>query len=380
MRSEGGGEEVCAGLGADYFGSAEELFEDGGDDACAEGEGDQGEEGGLHVVAIVPGAEAAEHEDDGGGGHDDGGKDEVAADGAEGGRAPGEQRADAGEEEEEEADGDVDAVVERRAYGDLGALDVLAEDGEERAPEDGEAGGEQDHVVEQEAGLAADEGLELVFGLQVVAVAEEGEEADGEDDEDEGVEPVADVRLGEGVDGADQAGAGEQRAEDGEHEGGEDEPDVPVLHHAALFLHHDGVQEGGAGEPGHERGVFDGVPAPVASPAEDGVGPVRAHEDADGEEEPGDHGPAAGDVDPLFAGVAHHQRAEGEGEGDREADVAEVEHRGMHDHLGVLEEGIEACSVERQGAGCDGEGRRGEGEQEEEEDFGWRRGWWRRRR
>ena len=227
----------------------------------------------------------------------------------------------------------------------LEPLHVLAEDGEERAPEDGEAGDEQDEVVEEEAGLAGDEGLELVLGLEVVVLVEEGEEADGEDDDEEGGEPVADGALREGVDGADDAGAGEQRAEDGEHEGGEDEPDVPALHHAALFLHHDGVQEGGAGEPGQEAGVFDGVPAPVAAPAEDGVGPVRAEEDAAGEEEPGDHGPAAGDVDPLFAGVAHHQRAEGEGEGDGEADVAEVEHRRVDDHLGILEEGVEAEAV-----------------------------------
>ena len=52
----------------------------------------------------------------------DAGQDEVAADGAERGGAPGEQRADAGEEEEEEADGDHDAVVEGRAHGDLGAV------------------------------------------------------------------------------------------------------------------------------------------------------------------------------------------------------------------------------------------------------------------
>ena len=109
-------------------------------------------------------------------------------------------------------------------------------------------------------------------------------------------EPVADGGLREGVHGADEAGAGEQRAEQGEQEGGEDEPDVPALHHAFALLHHDGVEKGGAGEPGHEAGVFDGVPAPVAAPAEHGVGPVHAEEDAAGEEEPGDQGPDAGDA------------------------------------------------------------------------------------
>ncbi len=136
-----------------------------------------------------------------------------------------------------------------------------------------------------------------------------------------------------------------------------------------FLLHDDGMEEGGAGEPGHEGGVFDGVPSPVAAPAEDGVGPVHAEADAAGEEEPGDHGPAAGDADPLFAGVAHHEGAEGEGEGDGEADVAEVEHRRVDDHLGVLEEGVEAVAVRDKGAGLDGEGWGGEVEEGEEEDL-----------
>ena len=88
-----------------------------------------------------------------------------------------------------------------------------------------------------------------------------------------------------------------------------------------------------------------------------------------GEEEPGDHGPAAGDVDPFFAGVPHHQRAEGEGERDREADVAEIEHRRMDDHLGILQERVEAEAVLRERAGGDGEGRCGEVEQEKKEDL-----------
>ncbi len=227
-----------------------------------------------------PGMDAEGDDGDGHDESDDAGQNEVFADAAHGGAAPGEQRADAGEQEQEDSDGDGDAVIEGRADGDAIALNVFGEDREERAPEDGEAGGEQDQVVEEEAGLAGDEGLELVLGPEVVAVVDEGEEADGEDDDQEDPEPGADGGLGKGVDGADQSGAGEQGAEDGEHEGGEDEPDVPALHHAALLLHHDGVQEGGAGEPGHEGGVFDGIPAPVAAPAEDLVGPVHAEEDA----------------------------------------------------------------------------------------------------
>ena len=171
------------------------------------------------------------------------------------------------------------------------------------------------------------------------------------------------------MDGLDKTGAREQRPEDGEHEGAEDEPDVPGLHHAALLLHHDRVQEGGAGEPGHERGVFNGVPSPVAAPAEHAVCPVGAEKDAHGEEHPGDHRPAAGDVDPLFARVAHHQRTESEREGDGEPDIAEVEHRRMNHHLRVLKQGTEAEAVQGLRAGLDRERRRGEVQDGQKEDL-----------
>ena len=89
-----------------------------------------------------------------------------------------------------------------------------------------------------------------------------------------------------------------------------------------------------------------------------------------GEEEPGDHGPAAGDVDPLLAGVAHHQRAQGEGERHAEAHIAEVEHRRVDHHLGILQQRIEAGAVGgTDAAGDERERRRREVDQQQEEDL-----------
>ncbi len=72
----------------------------------------------------------------------DAGKDEVAADGAQRSRAPGQQRTYAGEEEKEDANGHGHAVIEGRAHRDLRALHELGEDREERSPENREAGRE----------------------------------------------------------------------------------------------------------------------------------------------------------------------------------------------------------------------------------------------
>ena len=153
------------------------------------------------------------------------------------------------------------------------------------------------------------------------------------------------MRIGEGVDGTDDAAAREERAENAEKERGENQPDVPDLHHAALFLHHDGVKESGASEPRKQRSVFDRIPAPIATPTENGVGPMSAEKNAEGLEAPGDHGPFAGEVNPLFAGITSEQSGEGKCERNGETGVAGIEVGRMNDHFRILEERIEAVAV-----------------------------------
>ena len=60
---------------------------------------------------------------------------------------------------------------------------------------------------------------------------------------------------------------------------------------------------------------------------------------------------------------------EREGEGHREADVAEVEHRGMDHHLRILQERVQTEAVGGNGALHQREGRRGEVEQQQKEDL-----------
>ena len=72
--------------------------------------------------------------------------------------------------------------------------------------------------------------------------------------------------------------------EDGEQHG-------PALQRVALLHHDRGMQQRGADEPRHERGVLDRVPEPQAAPAELVVGPPAAQRDADGERAPGGQRP-----------------------------------------------------------------------------------------
>ncbi len=139
--------------------AAQKFRRNGGDHAGAQREGHQRIEGGL----IVPGPKSRGHQDNRSGHNRGAGQDKVAPDALERCAAPRQERADAGEEEKEEADRQRDAVKERRADSDLVALHVLRDDGEQRAPQDREAGGKQNQVIEEEARLARDQRFQFVL-------------------------------------------------------------------------------------------------------------------------------------------------------------------------------------------------------------------------
>src|SRR5262249_2155071 len=90
---------------------------------------------------------------------------------------------------------------------------------------------------------------------------------------------------------------------------------------------------------------FNGIPSPVASPAEDGISPVCAEKNSDGEKSPGDHGPAAGGGDPFLAGGLHDQRAGGEPEGKGETKKSGTEQGGRENNHRELQERVESAAV-----------------------------------
>ena len=140
----------------------------------------------------------------------------------------------------------------------------------------------------------------------------------------------------------------EKRTKDRQHECGKDQPHIPDLQHAALFLHHDRMQECRAREPRQERGIFDGIPTPIAAPTQHGISPMRAEEDAAGQKSPGHHRPTAGNVNPLFSGIAHDQRTQRKGERNGEAHVAQIQHGRVNHHLGILQERVQSIAIFRQ--------------------------------
>ena len=147
--------------------------------------------------------------------------------------------------------------------------------------------------------------------------------------------------------GGEHAAPGEEGAEDREREGHDDQREVPDLQHPPALLDLDRVQERGRGQPGQEGRVLDGIPRPVAAPAEHVVRPPAAEEVAEGEEEPAAERPLPRRRGPAGVEAARDERGHREGVGDRERDEAGVEQRRVGEHVGVLEERVEPAPVGR---------------------------------
>ena len=105
------------------------------------------------------------------------------------------------------------------------------------------------------------------------------------------------------------------------------------------------MQKRRAAEPREQGSVLHRVPSPVAAPAEHVIGPRRAQHHAGALEQPRDQRPAACGENPGVARLPRDQRADGEGERHREADVAEVQHRRVDRHRRVLQQRAQAVAV-----------------------------------
>ncbi len=107
------------------------------------------------------------------------------------------------------------------------------------------------------------------------------------------------------------------------------------------------MQEGGGGEPRQQTRVLDRIPAPEAAPAQFLVGPDHAEREAQRQEEPREHRPAAHGAEPRVVQVTGDQRGHPERERNGEADEAEVHGRRVDRHVEVLQQRIEPAAIGR---------------------------------
>src|SRR5580698_7958526 len=105
------------------------------------------------------------------------------------------------------------------------------------------------------------------------------------------------------------------------------------------------MNECGADQPRHERGILDRIPEPEATPTEFVVRPPAAKRDAAAQESPGHHGPGAHPMCPDLIAPAFQHGGTSEREADAEADVAHIENGWMHREGRILQHRIEVVAV-----------------------------------
>ena len=180
---------------------------------------------------------------------------------------------------------------------------------------DQHAGNQHDDVVEVVRGFLARERLELVVAVEGLPAHQQADARRRQRADDHAEEQPERDRVGlEGVDGLDDAGPGDERAEDDEREAESSEHDRPALEAVPAPVDGEGVKQADAGQPRKQAGVLDRVPRPVAAPAEHDVRPDGAQTDADAEKQPREHRDAVDDLDPLLGAVVDDQGRDGEGE------------------------------------------------------------------
>ncbi len=107
------------------------------------------------------------------------------------------------------------------------------------------------------------------------------------------------------------------------------------------------MKKRGGGEPRHQRGILDRVPEPPAAPAQLIIGPIASGGDAKGQHDPRRQHPGPHRAGDGRSNLAPDQAADGDAEGDRQADITDVERGRVEGETGILKQRVKAAPVDR---------------------------------
>ena len=263
------------------------------------------------------------------------------------GALPARERADSHQEQRRRHQRHEHRLEVRRAHRDLAGAERVERERVERAEHHRGSGDGEQHIVPEQRRLARSE-LEAAAQADARSAPCEQHERPADEQHEQREDEHAARRIHrESVHRGQHAGANEESSKQAKREGDDGEQHGPAAEGSPLLGHGERMDQRGPHQPGHERGVFHRVPEPPAAPAELVVGPAAAERDADGEKRPGHRGPGTRPARPGGVELAGKQRRDGEGEGDREADVAHVQHRRVQHHAGVLQQRIQVAAVGR---------------------------------
>ena len=192
---------------------------------------------------------------------------------------PGEGRPDTHQEEQGEEDGYCHSVEVGLTTLTFTPRTDSAKIRENGADQDGEHQSNEEKIIEEEGSFPGEQ--TVASGLADQGIDAQGQKSNDEDEKaaEKYEKSGSDWALGEGVDRVDDSGTGQEGAEDGEYEDSSNEHNGPCLERSASLKNDGRVECCDRREPRQEGCILDGVPGPVASPAENFVGPPSAQHD-----------------------------------------------------------------------------------------------------
>src|SRR6266851_7941609 len=301
----------------------------------------------LPVIASRPRPYANKHQHDQCHAHRNTRQNKVPPNRPQRSRPPRQQRPNPCKKQQEQSNRQIHAVIKRRAHRDLRALHILAQHRKQGPPQNRKASRQQNQVIEQEARLARHQRLQPVLRLQMVLLLEERKQTNRKHNHDEPIEPATNRQLSKRMHRAHDPRSRQQRPQNRQHKRREDQPHIPALHHPALLLHHHRVQKRRSRQPRHQGSILHRVPAPVASPAQHAIRPMRAQKNPTRQEQPRHHRPSPRNVDPLLSRIPHHQRPQRKRKRNRKSDITQVKHGRMDHHLRILQQRIQPKPIRR---------------------------------
>ncbi len=260
---------------------------------------------------------------------------------------PARQRCHAHQQDHEGRKNNQHGGEPRKAHRDFAPAEGVIDQRGQGAQQDEGSDHHQQQIIAQQQRLPGDH-VEASAAADVRCPPGIQRQRPANDDAQEHQDEQAARRVGgEGMHRGQHPGAHQEGAQQAQGEGQQCVQHRPALEGPALLGHSQGMDQGRAGQPGHEGGILHRVPEPPAAPAQLVVGPPAAQGDTNGQEYPGYGGPGTRPARPGRVQLASDQGGDGETEGDRQAHITHVEHGRVHRQAEVLQQRIQIPAFRR---------------------------------
>ena len=258
---------------------------------------------------------------------------------------PFEYRSDDHDQQHRDHDRNERPVIVRRSHRNLVAAHHVDEKRIECSKKHGSGGRAQQHVVDGQPALSADqrEGS-AIFEMRRTDGIEGQGAAGGEQDQCQDEDASRRIQR-KCVHACQHAGTNQKCADQTERKRQDCEQDRPAHERIATLDDKSRMQQCSARDPRHERRIFDRIPEPPAAPAKRIIRPGATKRDPNGEEAPRRQHPGPHPTRPASVDLSIDQRCHRERKRHRKTDITQIKKRRMDRESWVLQYWIKPVTI-----------------------------------